>query len=471
MLPRSIANLMPIATLVAAAYLAPAALGVNESEPNGQFSNANGPFTESAVIQGVFSSSGDYDVFRVDLTETRALRVSVWSGAPGECVSVNFNFDPMIEVLTSSGQTVVTMDDTNNLLCPVADGENTPALRSMAPGTYYVRCRNLPPSTNVPYVLYIDIDPAFEALSNSFTYQGVLNEAGGPFTGHKQITASVWKHDAVTDTRFRLSLPLLFSAVEVNKGLFTLPLDFATPDMFNGEARWLQIEVADVGGTNSVTLPRVKMLAAPHAAFALKAKAAAEADHATNATNATYAQQSVTAGEAHSALFAFEAAGWEIASGLITTTDRQIGINTANPGAFNLAVNGTAAKTGGGAWAVFCDSRLKHDIEPLTGTLDRLLKLRGYTFTYNDEAVEKRLALPGQQVGLIAEEVERIFPDWVEKDGEGYRYVTERSTTALMVEALRDLRQEKDRAIESLSNENRDLRERLERLERAIESK
>jgi len=111
----------------------------------------------------------------------------------------------------------------------------------------------------------------------------------------------------------------------------------------------------------------------------------------------------------------------------------------------------------------------------MTGTLDRLLRLRGYTFLYNADAVSQRLALPGPQLGLLAEEVERVFPDWVGRDKDGYRYVTERSTTALMVEALRDLRTEKDRQLadrdrklESLAQQNADLKARLESLEQAV---
>jgi hypothetical protein len=87
------------------------------------------------------------------------------------------------------------------------------------------------------------------------------------------------------------------------------------------------------------------------------------------------------------------------------------------------------------------------------------------------------LALPGTQIGLLAQEVERVFPDWVEKDAQGFRYVTERPTTALMVKALRDLRAEKDAAIDALKNqaaerdaENAHLKARLERLEQAIEA-
>jgi hypothetical protein len=82
----------------------------------------------------------------------------------------------------------------------------------------------------------------------------------------------------------------------------------------------------------------------------------------------------------------------------------------------------------------------------------------------------------------MADEVARVFPDWVSTDGSGTRYVTERATTALMVEALRDLRAEKDAQVASLhaevaaaraeaarrDAENAELKARLAALEAAI---
>jgi hypothetical protein len=119
---------------------------------------------------------------------------------------------------------------------------------------------------------------------------------------------------------------------------------------------------------------------------------------------------------------------------------------------------GAALKTGGGAWGVLSDERTKTNIQPMTGTLDRLLQLKGHAYTYKPEFVEDGRALPGTQIGLVAQEVETVFPDWVTTGADGLKQVTERSTTALMVEALRDLRAEKDAEIN-------DLKSRLEKLE------
>jgi uncharacterized protein YdbL (DUF1318 family) len=132
---------------------------------------------------------------------------------------------------------------------------------------------------------------------------------------------------------------------------------------------------------------------------------------------------------------------------------------------FNLAVNGYAAKPGGGSWSSLSDERLKEDVKPMKGTLDTLLSLHGYEFQYTDKAVATRFGLPGRQIGLMAQEVERVFPDWVGRTEDGYLHVTERATTALMVEALRDLRAEKDRQIAAQADRIRRQQQEIESLQ------
>ena len=137
---------------------------------------------------------------------------------------------------------------------------------------------------------------------------------------------------------------------------------------------------------------------------------------------------------------------------------------------FSFQSTGNAFKPGGGSWSALCDERSKDNVQPLVGTLDRLLQLKGHSYTYKSEFVANGRALPGTQVGLVAQEVESVFPDWVSTGADGLKVVTERSTTALMVEALRDLRNEKDVQLASVKADNEALKARLERLEALLAS-
>lgn len=108
----------------------------------------------------------------------------------------------------------------------------------------------------------------------------------------------------------------------------------------------------------------------------------------------------------------------------------------------DFRVTAQAFKPGGGSWAVPSDARLKSEVAPLSGALDRLLALRPVEFTYRPEVTPKSLYLPGRQVGLIAQEVEQVFPEWVSVSNEGWKTVGPRGFEALTVEALRELRAE-----------------------------
>ena len=70
---------------------------------------------------------------------------------------------------------------------------------------------------------------------------------------------------------------------------------------------------------------------------------------------------------------------------------------------------------------------------------------------------------------------EEVFPDWVSEGGRGYKTLTFRGFEALTVEALRELRAEKDRQlaerdveIELLRNKNAELEARLARIEATL---
>jgi hypothetical protein len=132
-----------------------------------------------------------------------------------------------------------------------------------------------------------------------------------------------------------------------------------------------------------------------------------------------------------------------------------------NPVLVEFRNDGTAFKSGGGAsWDVPSDLRLKRAVAPIEGALDRLLRLHGVSFEYKLPALPNGIALPqGQQLGFIAQQVREVIPEWVGETGDGMLYVGERGSTALLVEALREL-----------SERNAQLEARIAALEKAADS-
>jgi len=162
---------------------------------------------------------------------------------------------------------------------------------------------------------------------------------------------------------------------------------------------------------------------------------------------------------------------------MVITDEGDVGIGTSAP-MFQLHLSAnSAAKPTSNAWTVSSDARLKKNIQPITHALDDLLALHGVTYQWRDPASQGNMA--GTYTGLIAQDVERVFPEWISEDDKGYKTLTVIGFEGIVVEAMRQLRAEKDAEIkalrtesalriERLEAENAELRARFEELERTM---
>ena len=105
------------------------------------------------------------------------------------------------------------------------------------------------------------------------------------------------------------------------------------------------------------------------------------------------------------------------------------------------------------------DLRLKQNVEPVRHALALLLKLQGRSFEWQDPKKAKR----GRTMGLIADEVEQVLPEWVVTSPSGYKAITTTGMDALVVEAIRELVARCGR----LAQTNSALEKRLTALEQA----
>jgi uncharacterized coiled-coil protein SlyX len=123
-----------------------------------------------------------------------------------------------------------------------------------------------------------------------------------------------------------------------------------------------------------------------------------------------------------------------------------VGIGTTSPAlGFKLDVIGDIRCT---ALTETSSRLLKRNITPLREALQKVMRLRGVSFQWNAGAAEEA----NQDVGLIAEEVAEVLPELVRCDRQTGRPVGLRygHLTAVLVEALKDLRAEKDTQISKL---------------------
>src|SRR5688500_13817982 len=100
------------------------------------------------------------------------------------------------------------------------------------------------------------------AQGTAFTYQGQLNDSGGPASGMYDLRFTVY--DLATGGS-ALGGTQTNNAVGVSNGLFAVRLDFGA-GVFNGAQRWLEIGVRTNGAEAFVALsPRQGITAAPYA--------------------------------------------------------------------------------------------------------------------------------------------------------------------------------------------------------------
>ncbi|MEZ4311269.1 MAG: tail fiber domain-containing protein [Polyangiaceae bacterium] len=119
-----------------------------------------------------------------------------------------------------------------------------------------------------------------------------------------------------------------------------------------------------------------------------------------------------------------------------------VGINTTNPNTdFNLdvvgSVNAESLFINGTDCALNCpsDLRLKKNVHALPDALAQMLRLRGVSYEWISP--DQHGGRGGPQIGMVAQEVERVFPDWVHTTSTGTKTLLLHGFEALTVESFR----------------------------------
>jgi hypothetical protein len=344
----------------------------------------------------------------------------------------------------------------------------------------------------------------------SFTYQGRLTGQSGPVdlqcvlynasTGGDQVGATTTVNSLSVDPQ----------------GLFTAVV---TPGAIDASGSlWLEVRVAPAGSGSFATLAsRQPITRAPVSSFA---DVAATAQFAVNAQSVWWsgikgAPANVTGAfspwEQGSRGIYFNVAGptgnvgigafspasiklqvnantndglyvhtanespWALRIGndVATAAGFQTGMYVTNSGFFRItnriaSANGTYAQLGtSGAWTALSDARLKTDVTTAEGNLAAAMKLRPVNFRWKGDGAE--------DFGLIAQEVRAVLPRLV--TGDESKDSLTLNYSQLSVVAIGAI-QEQQREIERMkaeaarhAAENADLKARLERLEKALETK
>jgi hypothetical protein len=120
-----------------------------------------------------------------------------------------------------------------------------------------------------------------------------------------------------------------------------------------------------------------------------------------------------------------------------------VGIRTSSP-TQALHVVGDAYKTSGGtAWAISSDLRLKNLLGNYTKGLNEIATLQPVRFVYKENN-PRQLTAGIEQVGFVAQEVQKIFPETVTEAADGYLDFNIHAINVALVNAVKELKIEND---------------------------
>jgi len=123
-----------------------------------------------------------------------------------------------------------------------------------------------------------------------------------------------------------------------------------------------------------------------------------------------------------------------------------VGIGTDDCDGYKLKVNGEIHATSGTAnsWTSTSDRRWKKKVHTLDNSLDKIATLRGVSYLWRVDDFPNKNFSDGTQLGVIAQEIEAVFPELVHTDKKGYKSVQYSNIVAPLIEAIKTLKHQNE---------------------------
>jgi hypothetical protein len=160
---------------------------------------------------------------------------------------------------------------------------------------------------------------------------------------------------------------------------------------------------------------------------------------------------------------------------VVDASNNRVGIGIASPldalhVASEIRVTDCVKNSSGTQIAGSCvsDVRFKRDIEPFGPSLEKVVQLTPAHFSWRADEYPERGYDDARSYGLIAQEVEEILPELVTEGEDGYKKVNYSKLPLLLLQAVRELKTEKDSLqaqLEELSREIARVKAQLNRSE------
>jgi hypothetical protein len=135
-----------------------------------------------------------------------------------------------------------------------------------------------------------------------------------------------------------------------------------------------------------------------------------------------------------SAFCVLAAANSYAASGDVTVYGN-MGIGTSPSTTYRLYVSGAAYASI--VWQS-SDLSLKENVEPIESPLQKLRNVHGVSFTWKQEGNEHRGFPGGKHNGIVAQDVEKVFPEVVQDGPDGEKAVAYSELIPILIEAMKE---------------------------------
>ncbi len=112
-----------------------------------------------------------------------------------------------------------------------------------------------------------------------------------------------------------------------------------------------------------------------------------------------------------------------------------------------------------GTYSTISDARLKEDVESIGNVLDKVMQLNPSQYYYT----ESKARAQHKSTGFIAQEVEKVFPQMIHNDDEGYKWLSYAEFSPIAIKAIQELNSK-------LETENSDLKQQIAEMRDCITS-
>ena len=131
-----------------------------------------------------------------------------------------------------------------------------------------------------------------------------------------------------------------------------------------------------------------------------------------------------------------------LTSSQVTTALGYTPLGSAGGSVGPLAVQGALTATGDITAFFTSDARLKTDVVRIPNALDKVAAIGGYTFKWNETAVEQGKDPSVSEAGVLAQEIEAVLPEVITTREDGFKAVRYEKLVPLLIEAIKDLKAE-----------------------------